>query len=130
MSAQPKDQYAATSTPDGRVVHQALRRDVNERINAVDHDFDIAPPEAMEIVCECAHTNCVARIVMTIAEYNAVRRVPTHFFVKDGHEVGEGERVVAESAGYVVVEKSGREGLYAVGADPRRRTCSNVEEAR
>jgi len=33
--------------------------------------------------CECVHTNCLARIVMTVAEYDAVRRFPTRFFVKD-----------------------------------------------
>lgn len=130
MSAQRKDQYATTSTEDGRVVHQALRREVNERIYSVNHDFHVAPPQTMEVLCECVDTNCVARITMTVAEYDAVRRSPTRFFVKEGHEVGEGERVVTESAGYIVVETSGREGLYAVGADPRGRAFRNVEVAR
>jgi hypothetical protein len=59
---------------------------------------------------------------MTVAEYELVRRFSTRFFVKEGHEVAEEERVVAESDGYVVVETSGRSGLFAVGADPRRRS--------
>jgi hypothetical protein len=130
VSAQPKDQFATSSTADGRVVHQALRRGVNERIISVNHDFHVAPPETMEVVCECVHPNCLAGIVMTVAEYDAVRRFPSRFFVKEGHEVAEGERVVTESAGYVVVENGRREGLHAVDADPRRRGSRSVGVAR
>lgn len=118
---------ARTVRDDGiDVVHQALRREVNERISSVNHDFHLTAPESMDVMCECVHTSCTGRIQMTVAEYERVRRFPTRFFVKEGHEVSAGERVVAEAAGYVVVEKSGRDGLYAVGADPRRRTLRSV----
>ncbi len=133
MSAQPQDAGADTVTvvrdDRGDVVHQALRREVNEQINSVNHDFHLAVPESMDVLCECIDTNCTGRIQVTVAEYELVRRFPTRFFVKEGHEVSEGERVVAESAGYVVIEKSGRDGLYAVGADPRRRPLRSVETA-
>ena len=66
---------------------------------------------------------------MTAAEYEAVRRFPTRFFVKEGHEVAGGERVVGESEGYVVVEKIGAEGLRAVAIDPRRRAGRKQREA-
>jgi hypothetical protein len=128
MSAQPKDRYANDAASDDGVdvVHQALCRDVNEWISSVNHDFHVTEPETIDVVCECAHVNCIARIVMTVTEYEDVRRFPTRFFVKEGHEVAEGERVVTESAGYIVVEKRGRAGWYAVGADPRRRHLRSV----
>ena len=70
---------------------------------------------------ECIWNDCTAKITMIVGDYEAVRRFPTRFFVKAGHEVAEEERVVAESDGYVVIEASGRGGLYAVSADPRGR---------
>ena len=116
MSAQPKEDETAGA--DG-VVHQALRREVNEQISALSATFGVTESEAIDVICECVRAECVARIRMTVAEYELVRRFPTRFFVKAGHEVAEEERVVAESDSYVVIEASGRGVLYAVGADPR-----------
>jgi siroheme synthase (precorrin-2 oxidase/ferrochelatase) len=112
MSAQPREVETAGTSG---VVHQALRREVNEHISAV------AEPELIEVMCECVRAECAAHVTMTLAEYELVRRFPTRFFVKAGHDVAEGERVVAEADGYVVIEASGRGGLYAVSADPRSR---------
>lgn len=103
------------------IPHQALRRELNEHICSVNTDsFGVTSPETIEVVCECAGARCEAPIVMTLAEYEAVRRFPTRFFVKAGHQLADDERIVTESAGYVVVEASGAGGLYAVRADPRR----------
>ena len=117
MSAQPKDQDPVVT--DG-VVHQALRREVNEQISSLNTDgFGIDGSETIDVVCECVRGACTARIVMTVADYELVRRFPTRFFVKAGHEVAAEERVVKESDGFVVIEASGRDGVYAVSADPR-----------
>jgi hypothetical protein len=125
MSAQQQDGVATTNSAAGLAdLHRALRREVNEQINVVNHDFGIAEPDMTDVICECVHPNCTARIVMTMAGYELVRRFPNRFFVKAGHEVTEEERVVAESDGYVVIEVAGHAGLSAVGADRRRRTHS------
>jgi hypothetical protein len=123
MSAQPKVEHPPDRwAGDGAtVVHQALRREVNESISALNHGFQIAEPELIDVMCECIHMKCTASVSMTVAAYEGLRRFPTHFVVKEGHEVATGERMVSEAAGYVVVEKSGPEGIFAVGADPRRR---------
>jgi hypothetical protein len=115
VSAQPKAELAGTIG----VVHQSLRREVNERISALSSTFAVTEPETIDVICECVRAECEARITMTVAEYELVRRFPSRFFVKSGHDVAEEERVVAESDGYVVIEASGRGGLYAVSADPR-----------
>jgi hypothetical protein len=129
MSAQPHTEDTATlGTPvTFGVVQHALRREVNEQISVVNHDFGIAEPEKTDVLCECVHPNCTARIVMTVADYERVRRFSTRFFVKEGHEVADEDRVVAESDGYIVIEAAGRSGLYAVGADPRRRSVRSAE---
>jgi hypothetical protein len=125
MLAQPQNGHAATGTAG--IAQQALRREVNEQINVLNHDFGLAEPEKTDVLCECVHPSCTARIVMTVADYERVRRFSTRFFVKEGHEVADEDRVVAESDGYVVIEAAGRSGLYAFGADPRRRSVRSSE---
>ena len=63
MSAQPPSGRAATGT--SAVVQQALRRDVKEQIRVVKEDFGVAEPEMTDVLCECVHPNCTARISMT-----------------------------------------------------------------
>jgi hypothetical protein len=106
----------AKAIPDGPtdLVHQALRREINEQISRVTGAFGVAESEAMDVMCECVQTDCTGRIVLTVAEYEAVRGFPTRFLVKTGHDVSATERVVAEWDGYAVVEKSGRSGMYGV----------------
>jgi hypothetical protein len=128
VSAQPQE-FAGSPVGGHRVgiTHQALRREVNERISSLNDGSWIAEPGLVDVCCECVRRDCTGRVAMTVSEYEAVRRFPTRFLVKEGHEVSGEERVVAEAAGYVVVERSGREGLYAVGTDPRRRVLRKIE---
>ncbi len=97
---------------------QSLFREVNERIEAITSEQRVVDGE---VLCECAKEQCTASIPLTLEEYEAVRRIPTHFFVVPGHEVPEIERVVEETERYVVVEKFGQGGIAAVRLDPRRR---------
>lgn len=129
MSAQPQEAHASGIVEDdraGAVVQQALRREVNERIRSINDGFGVREPDTIDVLCECIRPNCTAYIAMIVAEYELVRRFPTRFFVKEGHEVADGERVVSESGAFVVVESRGRAGLYAVSADPRRRGTRSV----
>jgi 8-oxo-dGTP pyrophosphatase MutT (NUDIX family) len=106
---------------DVSVVHQALRREVNEEISDVSVRLHIEESETMEVMCECVHAGCTDLIPVPMAAYEQVRHFATHFFVRAGHEVSENERVVSENDGYVVVEKFGGDGSYAVSSDPRTR---------
>jgi hypothetical protein len=105
-----------------RVVrNQALFRSVNEQIEAVNERFSVSlDGDRVAFVCECADDNCMERITMTLAQYEELRRFPTHFFVKPGHVFRQFERVVDELDGYVVVEKFGEAGKQALRLDPRR----------
>jgi hypothetical protein len=50
--------------------------------------------------------DCLEPIEISAAEYLTVRRFPTSFLVKHGH-LADHDRVVHESAQYLVVEKIG-----------------------
>jgi hypothetical protein len=98
--------------------NEAVFRRVNERLEEVNAAFD-SVLETAEFVCECADIACVDRIELTMQRYEAVRRVPTRFIVKPGHELADEERVVERHDGYLVVEKIGEAGERAVELDPR-----------
>ena len=76
--------------------------------------------ELCEFMCECANAECLATISLTVDEYGAIRRVPTHFPILVGYDEPEIERVVEENPRYAVVEKFGEGGKLAVKRDPRR----------
>jgi hypothetical protein len=97
--------------------NQALIREVNERIEKLADDA--AHPE---FLCECADTNCVEMIELSIAEYESIRSSPVRFPIKPGHDYPEFERVVEEREHYVVVEKFGEAARVVAKLDPRSRT--------
>ena len=97
---------------------QSLFREVNERIEELSEEFDLV--DAMQIMCECGSGGCKERIVLTEDQYEALRRVPTHFAVLPGHEIPEVERVVEHHEGFIVVEKTGESAIVAIRLDPRR----------
>ena len=101
----------------GRI--QALFREVNERV--VETTTADRVPEPFEVLCECGSDDCVEPISISRDEYEAIRRIPTHFLVRHGHVVPDSERVVDREDGYVVVEKFGDAGMAALQLDPRRR---------
>jgi hypothetical protein len=106
MSALSEDARVG-ATDAGVVGYQARRqRAANERVNSA-----ATEPDTVEIWCECGRTGCAGHIVTTVADYEKVRRSSTRFFIKEGHEISETERIVDQGEGYVVVEKRGRGGL-------------------
>ena len=84
--------------------NEAVFRAGNESIDkAVGGRVEKAP-----YLCECGEKSCLARVVLTSAEYEAVRSHPARFFVVPGHEdVTAGEVVVEQHDRFTVVEKQG-----------------------
>jgi hypothetical protein len=103
---------------DRAAQNEAVFRRVNERLEEVNEAFQFITDKA-EFVCECASIQCAERVEITLSEYEALRRVPTHFLVKPDHVLPEEERVVERRAQYLVVEKLGRAGERARQLDPR-----------
>jgi hypothetical protein len=98
--------------------NQSLFREVNERVEDIAKSSSL-DGQQLDFICECAHTNCVERLVMTVTEYEALRRVPTHFAVAEGHEIPDVENIVERTDRYVVVAKLGVGGELAQQLDPR-----------
>ena len=99
--------------------NQALFRGVNEQIEGVAQT--VQGTGMLDFVCECAHNNCVERIEMTHSEYETLRRVPTHFAVRQGHELAGVEEIIDRRDRYIVVAKIGVAGQTAMKLDQRKR---------
>jgi hypothetical protein len=102
------------------VISQMLFREVNERMRWLHTELE--HEGELQIICECRNRGCLEPLSLSAASYDAIRRIPTHFIVKAGHEMPDGERVAATFNGYVVTEKTGRDALTAVRFDPRKRS--------
>ena len=96
--------------------NETIFRAGNESIAKVaDGKLEKAP-----FLCECGESTCFARVVLTPAEYEAVRAHPARFFVVPGHEdLTAGEAVVEECPRYTLVEKQGGEREIVERRDPR-----------
>jgi len=95
--------------------NEVLFREVNERIR------ELAPGDGpTEFLCECGDAGCVEPVLLSLGQYEDVRREPARFFVRPGHQVPDIEDVVEDAGGFLVVAK--REGTPAEIAeenDPR-----------
>jgi hypothetical protein len=83
---------------------EALLRAANEEIARIDAGFS-TDGAALEIVCECARSDCVELIAVSPTDYRKVRSEPRRFLLVAGHELPEIERVADRFDGFVVVEK-------------------------
>ena len=105
----------------------ALPEDAHSNVG--ENRFDIGDSKTVEILCECGQSNCYGRIVVTVPEYERVRRHPARFFIRAGHEVSGNHRFVGQGPDYVVVEVD--EFLTAlVAALPARATSPQSKEER
>jgi hypothetical protein len=98
--------------------NQSVFRDVNEGIRDL---TEVQDETWGEILCECDDLACIARIPVTMAEYERVRAHGDRFLVLEGHETGGVEIVVDRADRYVVVEKIEHGAVVAHKLDPRAR---------
>jgi hypothetical protein len=107
--------------------NQSLFREVNEQIERLHGNFEReeAKSELAVFLCECAEEHCTEQINLSLDDYETIRRVPTHFLVRRGHNIPDVERIVAEHDGFSVVEKFSAAGSAAVRLDPRRRSTNS-----
>jgi hypothetical protein len=98
--------------------NEALFRQVNERIEEVNEA--LGDGSLADFLCECGDENCTAPVSLTLAEYEEIRKVPTHFLIAHGHEAVDVERVVRTTDRYAVVDKfTGEAERVALETDPR-----------
>ena len=98
--------------------NESLFREVNERIEDIAERFRLNE-EIIDFLCECARTDCAQRVQMRRSDYEALRRVATHFAVARGHEESDVETVIDSKESYVIVAKRGSAAAVARELDPR-----------
>jgi hypothetical protein len=105
-------------------MNQSRFRSANERIErlARSHHFDTT--QRVPFLCECADPTCRETVMLSLADYEAVRTHADRFFLVAGHEDPEAahERILEAEQGYAVVEKVGTAGVEAERLDPRERS--------
>lgn len=85
--------------------NEARFREMNERqVDALDA-FDV-PARRIEVICECAISECDDMLSVARETYETVRSNPTWFLVRPDHVVSH-ERPVRRSDDYWIVEKVG-----------------------
>jgi hypothetical protein len=84
--------------------NQRLFRFANERLEGAVADR-VGDSQRVPFLCECADDSCRASVDMTLAEYSAVRAHDGRFLIVPRHPGIEGEKVVAETDRFHVVEK-------------------------
>jgi hypothetical protein len=101
--------------------NEALFREVNERVAEVATRYEVEThTRAVDFTCECGRIDCSETVMMTIAEYEAIRGHSTHFGVVPEHEQPEIESVIERHPSYFVVEKREQDAQeVARETDPR-----------
>jgi len=88
--------------------NEGVMRTVNERIAALDKRANgwADPEQRFEFQCECGKTSgCAGRVLMTLTEYERVRRQRDRFAVVPGHETDAIEYTVEQNDRYAIVDK-------------------------
>jgi hypothetical protein len=99
--------------------NEALFREINERLNALQESFD-SFTERADFVCECGDVTCGEQITMPLSDYERLRSNATWFAIKPGHEENGVEDVVEKRRGYDIVRKhEGAPADIARAEDPR-----------
>lgn len=101
--------------------NEAFFRNLNERIRDA-ADLYSADGHVYAFVCECSDPECLDRVRLTAADYEAVRADPKTFVLAPGHQRTEIEAVVQPGLDHVIVEKLGVAGAVATALDPRAAT--------
>ena len=94
---------------------RSLFRELNERIVELQRSRLF-----IEFACECSDQQCADPLMLSIDEYEAVRRCPTRFVVVPGHGAPD-DVVLAENGRFAIVEARGVAASLAETLDPRSR---------
>lgn len=109
---------ATSGWHDKEARHQALFREVNERIEQIAERFGSDGQHLL--ICECGNSDCTQQIELTAAEYERVRARASRFVVVLNHENPETESIVEQNDRFAVVESfAGGASRIAHETEPR-----------
>lgn len=88
--------------------NEARFRALNERQTAAAAEFHGADDQReLEIVCECAISECDDMVPIDAEEYRRVRGHATWFIIRPDHLIPQVEQLVEQETAYWIVEKIG-----------------------
>jgi hypothetical protein len=94
--------------PNKRTENEAVFRAANEQLRA--RLVQVAEDQRVPFICECSDANCLGTVELALDTYGDIRsQGERRYFVLPGHN-GEGEQVVGERDGFLIVEKSALDG--------------------
>src|SRR5690242_4691434 len=67
-----------------KAANEAVFRNVNERIEALQHSFAVAEKEPLQMICECDQLDCMERVTIGVDAYELIRSQPDQFIVTPG----------------------------------------------
>lgn len=103
-----------------KAANEAVFRNVNERIQRLQHSFALAEREPLQMICECDRLDCMTRITVEVDVYEQVRSHAEQFLVSKGHEDEAVDEVLSVRPGYTIVQKrDGDPQQVAIATDPR-----------
>ena len=93
-------------------------RDANEAVERA--NMSGRHRAASPLRCECGDATCLAAVVITHAEYEAVRAYGSRFLIEPNHENPESSWVLCENARFAVIDVVAGDARYHVLArNPR-----------
>ncbi len=90
---------------DPRVRNEVLFRTVNNKLRALNVEFEGFAGETALFVCECSRLDCIDQIDLPLAVFDELCASPARFVVLSGHDSPDLEVVVDRADGYLIVEK-------------------------
>src|SRR5436305_10887991 len=103
----PIDDGGGTAVDDQReeeVRRQALFREVNEQIEKLSDGWELFDG-SISVLCECGRPGCNEALEVSRTLYDDIRAAHNRFLMKVGHELDDGDAVVARYDGYVTAER-------------------------
>ena len=92
-----------TSGDTRREENQKIFRKANERLHdVVKSQVNASTP--VPFLCECAAEDCLGRVEVQLAEWEAVASRPNHYLMVAGHR-SKGEQIVGSVGEYYEVQK-------------------------
>lgn len=103
-----------------KAANEAVFREVNERIDSLQHRFAAVEHQPLQMICECDRIECAEPFSVAPQVYEQTRSDSALFFVYPGHEDNSVEDVVDTGGDYLIVRKRpGEPQQIAEETDPR-----------
>ena len=116
---QDDDEQPDLVTQERVARNEALFREANEGIQEAASTYEVL--ERIPFICECTDESCRELLVLSMGEYEEIRRNPKHFLSVPGHvRAAQGAAEVVDERGrYTIIEKTGYAGDLVERLDPR-----------